>query len=175
MISEGLAFTPRQGLHHGALDTDNKHLALPAQLTLAEGTMLEASMARSPRSTSSKARAGGKARGGSSKGTRAAKKSTSKRAASRSAAPSQRTSKAPASSKGAASRASKKSRSAHAQGRMRQAQLDSWATNISSLLSSQPGRDILAEALDAAAAVLRRDRGGQQAAEALTTAADAAT
>ncbi len=99
-------------------------------------------MARSPRSTTSKARAGGKARGASSRSTGSSKKGASKRNAGR------------------------------ARTREGQAQSESWATSIGTLIGSQPGREILAEALDAAAAVLRRERGGQQATGAVNAAAE---
>jgi hypothetical protein len=51
--------------------------------------------------------------------------------------------------------------------------LESWANSIGSLLNSPLGREILADVLDAASAVLRRDRSGQQVAGAVNAVADA--
>lgn len=87
-------------------------------------------MAKSTKSTPSKARAGGK-----SKQRTSAKKS------------------APRKSRGAQARTASK-RAA----RKQTPQAETWAASIGSLLSSQPGREILADVLDAAAGVLRRNR-----------------
>ena len=56
---------------------------------------------------------------------------------------------------------------------MQQAQAASWASSVGSLLNSQLGREILADVLDAASAVLRRDRTGQQVERTMNTVADA--
>ena len=135
-------------------------------------------MARSPRSTPSKARSGGKARGGSSKSTGSSKvgaaRTTAKRAAARSAAPSRSTSKASAGRKSGPSKAASKRGAGRAQSRAGQGPMESWAASIGSLLTSQPGRETLAEVLDAAAAVLRRDQTGETAAADMArTVADA--
>ncbi len=57
--------------------------------------------------------------------------------------------------------------------RQTQGRPESWASSLGSLLSSQLGREILADVLDAASAVLRRDRGGQQIAGAVNAVAGA--
>ncbi len=56
---------------------------------------------------------------------------------------------------------------------MQQAQAASWASSVGSLLNSQLGREILADVLDAASAVLRRDRRGQQVERTVNAVADA--
>ncbi|HEX2134692.1 MAG TPA: hypothetical protein VHG30_02140 [Microvirga sp.] len=87
-------------------------------------------MARSTKSTSSKARGGRKAQ--------------ERPAAKKAAAPQRRGGQARAGAKKTA--------------RRQTAQNESWANSVSSLLHTQAGREILADVLDAAAGVLRRNR-----------------
>ena len=114
-------------------------------------------MARSPRSTSSKAPTGRKARGGgaASTKTRASAGTASK--------------KNTGAGKGLARqpRAASKRTQIRAQPRRGQPQAESWAAGVGSVLTSELGREILADMLNAAAGVLRQNRGtGQQAQEA---------
>src|SRR5215212_9093218 len=89
-----------------------------------------AAMAKSTKSTPSKTRAGGKAKP-----------------------------RAPAKKGGTPQRRGAQARAASKKSARRQSpQTESWASSVGSLLTSQPGREILAEVLDAAAGVLRRNR-----------------
>jgi hypothetical protein len=109
-------------------------------------------MARSPTKTTSKKRAGGKARARAATGdARASKARASKGAAS---------SKRSTPGKGAASkrRSTAKLTGAKAPGRRTQARSESWASSMSTLLSSDLSREVVAEVLDAAAGVLRQNR-----------------
>jgi hypothetical protein len=103
-------------------------------------------MARSPRPTPSKTRAARKARGGNSGAakTRRASQGASKKTASTKGGPpaKQRAQRTPATSRG----------------RKGQPQNENWVAGISSLMTSQLGREILADVLDAAAGVLRQNR-----------------
>ena len=109
-------------------------------------------MARSPTKTTSKKRAGGKARARAATGdARASKAPASKGAASR---------KRSTPDKGAASkqRSTAKPTGARAPGRRSQARSESWASSMSTLLSSDLSREIVSEMLEAAAGVLRQNR-----------------
>ena len=114
-------------------------------------------MARSPRSTSSKAPTGRKARAGgaASTKTRASAGAASKKNAGAGKGPARQP------------RAASKRTQTRAQSRRGQPQAESWAAGVGSLLTSEVGREILADMLNAAAGVLRQNRGtGQQAQEA---------
>jgi hypothetical protein len=114
-------------------------------------------MARSPRSTSSKAPTGHKARAGgaASTKTRASAGTASKKNAGAGKGPARQP------------RAASKRTQTRAQPRRRQPQPESWAAGVGSLLTSELGREILADMLNAAAGALRQHRGtGQQAQEA---------
>jgi hypothetical protein len=112
-------------------------------------------MARSPRTTASKARAGSKARRNTApKAAAPSKKATAKRAP--------------------AKKASSKRTGSKAQAKRPQAQAENWAGSVGSLLTSQVGREVLAEVLEAAVSVLRRVRDtGQQIANTGGAAVDA--
>jgi hypothetical protein len=71
------------------------------------------------------------------------------------------------------SNAAAKRSASRGQGRRQQPQAETWTSSIGTLLNSQLGREILADALDAASAVLRRDRSGQQVTSAVNAVADA--
>lgn len=113
-------------------------------------------MARSPKSTSTKARSGRKTRTGPTASTKSR---------ARKGAASKKTAEA---RKGSASkaRAASKRTQVRAQPRKGQPKAESWAASVGSLVTSQLGREILADVLNAAADVLRQHRAaGQQAQE----------
>ena len=134
-------------------------------------------MARSPNSTTSKARGGRKAREG-------AAKERQDRAGGNTGAAKARASAGMTSKKSAArrqqgaskARSTSKRGAAKGAGRRSQAQTAAWAAGLGPILSSQLGREILADVLNAAAAVLRQNRQiGRQVQEAGQTMIDRGT
>jgi hypothetical protein len=99
-------------------------------------------VARNPRSSATKARGTGKARKGSASKARSARKSSAAPTRPRAAA-----------KKGGTS--TRRARTAGPAG-------ESWSGALETLVSSSLGRDILADALEAAAGALRRGRGELQ-------------
>lgn len=150
-------------------------------------------MARSPRASATKGRAGGKARSTPSKNTGSSKKGAAEPMSRKRAASGRGAAKGAGASKGAAPKGITASRTttkssgsrtstgskttakrtvARSRGRKGPSQAESWANSVGSLLTSPLGREILADVLDAASAVLRRDRGGQQVTGAVNAIAD---
>jgi hypothetical protein len=123
-------------------------------------------MARSPRSTSSKAPTGRKARAGGAASTKT--RASAGTASKKNAGPGKGPARQP--------RAASKRTQTRARPGRGQPQAGNWAAGVSSLLTSELGREILADMLNAAAGILRQHRGtDQQAQEAGQGMADRGT